>query len=175
MLLTRRRLVQTAATSALAAPFVQTALAYNLPVTNKIYSIEVKHSGKVLAVADASLEQGHRVIQWQYNRDNNEQRWLPVALGNEIYEFRVLHSGQVIAVAEASKDNGVKVIQWPRKQNGPEQQFRVEHWSGDFFYIRPVHSNKFLGISNRSIYDGADLIQWDNSGGDEQRFKFNRV
>jgi hypothetical protein len=137
-----------------------------------IYRIQVKHSGKVLAVGASSLDDVN-IIQWDW-QNGNEQRFRVFDLGADVYMFQALHSGKVMDVYQARTDNGANVIQ-ALINGGTNQQFHVlpaGDSSGNYFFISPIHSNKNLGISASRQDNGAELIQWDNDGGDEQKFLF---
>jgi hypothetical protein len=139
---------------------------------NTIYRIQVKHSGKVIAVG-AYSHYDVNIIQWDW-QDGIEQKFWVFDLGGDIYIFMAVHSGKAIDVYRQSTSNGANVIQAP-KNDGANQQFRLlptGDSSGNYFFISPNHSGKNLGIRASRQDNGAELIQWDNDGGDEQKFIF---
>lgn len=81
------------------------------------------HSGKVLDVAEWSLENGARVIQWDYHGGFN-QRWRVFAEGNVLL-FQNYNSGKYLDVHHFSVDPGGQLVQWEQTGNQNQMFLRV--------------------------------------------------
>jgi hypothetical protein len=81
----------------------------------------VRHSGKVLDIAQASMDDGAPLIQYDWKGGDN-QRFAVDDVGSGNFVIRVKHSGKVLDVAQASKADGAAVTQWGR-HGGPNQQW----------------------------------------------------
>ena len=88
------------------------------------YRISPVHSRKVLAVAEGSLRNGERVLQWDLIESEENQKWRFVPVGEGFYKILAKHSGKCLDVfgGNASQGDGVAVQQWD--YNGGDNQKR---------------------------------------------------
>ena len=81
------------------------------PAEEGYYRITVRHSGKVLDVLDASLEDFAPVVQNTPNGGASQQ-WSVEPVGDGYYRLLARHSGKALNVTGASPVNGALVIQY---------------------------------------------------------------
>jgi hypothetical protein len=131
----------------------------------------------VIAVADASDQPGHRVIDWRWT-DGYEQDWKFVTApipGS--YEIVNRNSGQCLTVpggpgSQFAATPGVGVTQ------GPCASYTTQYWYlGDgspqlakHFTIQNVNSGQYLDIQGGSPDFGTIVDQWTYNGGMNQYF-----
>ena len=127
-----------------------------------------EHSGKVLEVVGASVDDGAQVIQSDYSV-RGSQLMYPEPVGDGYVRLRFQHSGKVLDVLGASPDDGAPVIQW-EWHGGDNQLFRLEPLGDGHVRILAKHSGKVIDVSGASTSNGAQLIQWTWHGGDNQRW-----
>jgi hypothetical protein len=94
------------------------------------YRFVAEHSGKVLDVADASLNNGAPIIQWDWHGGDNQRFRVQNAVGVagngpsgprvKYHRITAVHSGKVLDVAGWSQALGAKVQQWD--WNGTDNQ-----------------------------------------------------
>ncbi|MEV4303348.1 RICIN domain-containing protein, partial [Nonomuraea sp. NPDC049624] len=86
--------------------------------------IIVKHSGKVLAIENASLNQGASLNQYDTGTQDNEKFQLRDA-GDGYVRIIVKHSGKVLAIENASLNQGASLNQYDTGTRDNEK-FRLE-------------------------------------------------
>ncbi len=92
-----------------------------------------------------------------------------------LYRVRINSSGKCVNVSGNSQNDGAQVIQFPCSSNGTNDRFDLVSVGGDVYQIRPTHSGKCLNISGNSTADGAAVIQFRCEGGNNERFRIQRV
>ena len=88
------------------------------------YRIVSAHTGKVWNVADASLQNGAPIIQWDWHGGPSQLFRISPVAGFGGYSIMALHSKKVIDVARASPDAGTELTQWDW-HGGPNQRFHL--------------------------------------------------
>jgi hypothetical protein len=135
------------------------------------YYIVAKHSGKAIAVADASKDNNANIVQWDIAlRDNH---WFKLEDADNGYFYIVAyHSGKGLAVADASKDNNANIVQWDIVARD-NHQFQLKDAGNGYFYIVAKHSGKGLAVDSVSKEDNANIIQWDILVKDNHQWKLD--
>jgi hypothetical protein len=141
------------------------------------YKIVSKSSGKVLDVANFSLNNGGYLHQWDYVGGKNQQ-WQILPLSNGIYKIVSVASGRVIDVEGPSNNNGATIHQWDWK-NTYSQQWKLEGvrtGANQVSYkIINGQSGKVIDVSNNSTANGARIHQWDYVGNSNQLWSIEKV
>jgi nitrite reductase/ring-hydroxylating ferredoxin subunit len=133
----------------------------------------VKHSGKVLAIENASLKDGASLNQYDSGAQDNEKFELRDAGGGYV-RIVVKHSGKVLAIENASLNQGASLNQYdPGTQDNEKFELRD---AGDG-YVRIVvkHSGKVLAIENASLDYGASVNQYDPGTQDNEKFRLEPI
>lgn len=141
-------------------------LSYDPQIT---YRIEAVHSGQVLDVGQASLEERADIIQCLYHGGAN-QHWTIEAATNGAVLIRSINSGKVLDVGWASTADGADIFQceyW----GGSNQLWLIEDAGNGTVLIRNLNSNKVLDVAGASGAMGADVIQATYWGADNQRWR----
>jgi hypothetical protein len=148
--------------------------AYEYPVTtlsNGVYKITARHSGKALDVRDRNLEDGAVVQQWSYGGPTN-QRWRTERQADGTYRFTALHSGKVLGVTGTTDGSAVQQVTW----NGScGQKWHAENRTDGAKTLRSSCGDKVLDVVNASRADGAVLEVWNFSGRSHQAFVLERL
>jgi hypothetical protein len=137
-------------------------------IAQRTVVITARHSGKVLDVAGAGLNDGAAVIQYTRHGDQNQQ-WQITPLSNDEYQLAAVHSGKCLDVAGASTNNSAPLIQWTCNGGG-NQRFRFEPVSATHARLVAVHSGKCVDIAGVSLDNSAAAIQYDCHDGENQQF-----
>jgi len=143
------------------------------PDPQKYYYLIAKHSGKGLAVAGASNDNGANIVQWdKVARDNHQFRFQDA--GNGYFYIVAKHSGKGIAVAGSSNDNSANIVQWDilAKDN---HQFKLQDAGNGYFYIVAKHSGKGLAVPGPSNDNNVNIVQWDILAKDNHQWKIEAV
>ncbi|MCP9751809.1 M12 family metallopeptidase [Ferruginibacter sp. HRS2-29] len=82
-----------------------------VPITTGWYKIKVNQTGKYLAIEGISMDNGARLVQWDFV-DQGNHKFFVQELGGGDYQLSALHSNKYINVAGQSKADGSAVIQW---------------------------------------------------------------
>lgn len=82
-------------------------------ISDGIYTIASKASGKVMDVVDVSMASGAKIQQWT-NYVANNQRFRVESTGDGYYKLTAVHSGKVLDVPNSSTATGVQLQQWGR-------------------------------------------------------------
>jgi hypothetical protein len=146
-------------------------------VSDGIYRITARHSGKVLDVSGgASAQQnGANVQQWEYYGGTNQQ-WIVTMLGAGAYRIAALHSGKVLDVSggPGAQQNGANVQQWS-DLGATNQQWLLTDVDGGHFRVTARHSGKCLDVEGISTATGANVFQYSYNGTDNQRWRFEKL
>ena len=140
-------------------------LELTVPIT---CTIRANHSGKCLAVFNASLDDGANVQQANCSTCSN-QLWQLEHAGDGYYKIVADHSGKCLEVFNASLDDGANVQQ-ASCSDQDNQLWKVEAVGNDLFKISAKHSGKSLEAFN-STADGANVYQADFWSHDNQVWK----
>jgi|GEM_PF-2784049 len=137
---------------------------------NEWYTIIAKHSGKCMDVSGKSIDNGVKIIQYDY-RGGDNQLWKFKPIGNGYFQIIAKHSGKCLDVGSKSINNGAKIIQYDYL-GGDNQLWKLDPVNNGYFRIIAKHSGKCLDVSGMSIDNGVKIIQYDYWGGDNQLWKF---
>ena len=132
-------------------------------------SLMARHSGQVLDVAGASMDNGAPLIQFPANGQAN-QRFRIEPVGDGFVRLVAEHSGLVLDVAGASMDHGAPIIQFPWHGQA-NQRFRIEPVGDGFVRIVAQHSGQVLDVAGASMEHGAPLIQFPWRGQANQQWQ----
>jgi Ricin-type beta-trefoil lectin domain-like len=132
-----------------------------LPPVDTFGSLLAVHSGQVLDVTGASLEDAAPLIQFPFHGGPN-QRFRFEKTG-EPGTFRIVaqHSNKVLDIAGASLNDGAQLVQFTPKDT-VSQRFVLEQQKGelsDYFLIRSKHSGKPIGAAAGSVDGAARVVQ----------------
>ncbi|MDC8829954.1 family 43 glycosylhydrolase [Alteromonas gilva] len=146
---------------------------YANAIDNGVYTITSKHSGKLVEVGSASLDDGANVIQWSAN-GNNTQRWLIAEQSDGYYSVINLNSGKALEVYDWQTANGANVAQF-EDQGLASQRWQInELGDGSVSFINK-HTGKALDLYGFDTSDGANISQWEYWGGDAQRWELTKL
>ena len=155
------------------------------PAGGGYYRIVCQYSGMCLDVAGPSNVEGANLYQWDcHGLDNQlfklEPVWRPVP---GAYAIRSKHSGKCIEVQGSGTVNGSNVAQ--NDLTGSDNQLwefvRIGGGQPDGFRIMNVHSGLCLEVgawgddTPGAGVDGGNVRQWEYVGGDNQKWKIERV
>lgn len=85
--------------------------AYQNSITDGKYKIRVNHTGKYLAIEGISLNNGARLVQWDYAEQGNHQFYVK-SIGGGYYEISAVHSNRFLNASGQAKSDGTPIIQW---------------------------------------------------------------
>ncbi len=122
------------------------------------YIIQSGHSGMLLEVADASMENNASVQQATWS-GHDHQVWLVEHLGNGYYSIKAKHSGKGLDVRDISYDNGAAVQVWDF-WSGDNQLWSIWPNQDDTYRIIARHSGLCLQITGASTAEAAPAEQW---------------
>ncbi|WP_310601593.1 cellulase family glycosylhydrolase [Anaerosporobacter sp.] len=142
-------------------------------VSNEVYKISAKHSGKMLTVSGGSTSDGGNVQQNTDNGSSNQQ-WKVVDAGNGYYKLLAVNSGKALDVEGGYTHDGANVQQW--SDNGSShQKWRIVGTNDGYYKLIAECSGKALDVEGGYTHDGANVQQWSDNGNDQQRWKFTKV
>ncbi len=145
------------------------------PVAGGVYSVKYVHSGKCLAVENASLSNAANVEQRTCN--GNDEQKLKLIEENGVFGLEFQHSGQMLDIEGASLSNGANALQWPLKTSGnrDNQLFDLIDYGDGTYSFAYNHSGQCVDIAGVSTADGANVLQWpckSYPNNQNQRFTF---
>lgn len=141
-------------------------------LSNGVYRMQARHSGRCADVGGSSQTNGTALQQWSCHTGSN-QKWAFTNLNNGYFQIKAQHSGRCLDVAGNSTSNGGKVQQWTC-HGGTNQQWKVDRNSDGSYRLTARSSNKVLDVSGVSTSNGAKLHQWTWGGGQNQRWNLQR-
>ena len=144
---------------------------------------QARHSGKDLAVLNASSSPNQQVVQFTRNNGHGQQ-WevsnLPSPPSNVFAPDRQIRnrlSGLCLDVQNNSTAAGALIVQNPCNVNDPAQRWIItkvaQVFSQSGGYRRYVNKNSGLvmDIAGATTANNARLIQWPSHGGNNQLFQ----
>ena len=141
--------------------------ANTMPVTDGVYKIQSKTSGKLIHAANAA--NGAAAHLWEAaNSDNEIFNFERQSDGT--YKITVLCSNKVLDNPNLSVSNGtqLKFYDW---NGGDNQKWYVFSRGGGDVKIINKYSGKAVDIKNNATANGTPVQQWDDLGVDAQRFR----
>jgi hypothetical protein len=156
------------AAASLIAPQAQAAVD-----TNTWYTIEARHSGLVMDIANASTQPGAALTQYTANNGPNQQ-FRFIDAGGGYYRIQARHSGLVLDVSGRSSANGADIVQWD-DLNGMNQQWQLTENADGYHSIISRSSGKALDVWERSTAPGARVSQYTPTGSANQQWRLTPV
>lgn len=142
-------------------------------ISDGIYTIASKASGKVMDVVDVSTASGAKIQQWT-NYVANNQRFRVESTGDGYYKLTAVHSGKVLDVPNSSTSTGVQLQQWD--DNGSNaQRWRIVDVGGGYYKLVSKASGLAVDVASASTADGAVVQQWTDNGTDAQQWMFTKI
>ncbi|WP_098743959.1 RICIN domain-containing protein [Paenibacillus sp. EZ-K15] len=142
-------------------------------ISNGIYTIGSKASGKVMDVVDVSTASGAKIQQWT-NYVANNQRFRVESTGDGYYKLTAVHSGKVLDVPNSSTSTGVQLQQWD--DNGSNaQRWKIVDVGGGYYKLVSKVSGLAVDVASASTADGAVVQQWTDNGTDAQKWTFTKI
>lgn len=142
-------------------------------VSNGVYTVVSKHSGKLVEVASASLENGANVSQWSAT-EHWTQSWIITDEGDGYYSIVNANSGKAMEVYDWGTADGDNVAQYDY-WGGDSQLWSITDLGNGYYSIVNKFSGKSLDLLNSDTADGANIIQWSYWGGDGQQWQLDQV
>jgi lysophospholipase L1-like esterase/fibronectin type 3 domain-containing protein len=139
-------------------------------LSNGVYKITARNSGKALDVVGVSTTNGARIQQWDW-ADGSNQKWKVESLGSGLYKITAMHSLKSLDVVDASLGNGAQIQQWDFSNN-TNQKWTIENLGTGYYKLIASHSNKVLTVPGASITNGTLITQSDWTSGTEQQWQF---
>jgi lysophospholipase L1-like esterase/fibronectin type 3 domain-containing protein len=139
-------------------------------ITNGIYEITNRNSGKAIDVAGVSTANGARIQQWDWANGSN-QKWRVESLGGGLFKITAQNSLKSLDVVDASTANGAQIQQWDYSGN-TNQKWTIENLGTGYYRLIASHSNRVLTVPGASTTNGILLTQNDWTGGTEQQWQF---
>ncbi|MGG3307974.1 RICIN domain-containing protein [Paenibacillus sp. 2KB_20] len=142
-------------------------------ISDGIYTIASKASGKVMDVVDVSTASGAKIQQWT-NYVANNQRFRVESTGDGYYKLTAVHSGKVLDVPSSSTSTGVQLQQWD--DNGSNaQRWKIVDVGGGYYKLVSKVSGLAVDVASSSTADGAVVQQWTDNGTDAQKWLFTKI
>jgi len=141
--------------------------------TDVDYHIVARHSGKGLAVENASTSDGANIIQATTTNAENDN-WRLQSVGEGYYHIIAQHSGKAANVEGGSQADGASVIQWPAASD-TNDDWCFQPTDGGYYTVVARHSGQVMDVFGASIADGADIIQWPDESGGNQQWKLEPI
>lgn len=148
-----------------------TTVALNLTSPAGWFELVARHSGKCLAVQNASQTPGALTEQWTCS-GGTSQLWQATPVANGAFEIVANNSGAGLDVQGSSTANGALVQQWPY-WGGANQRWLLQPTSGGYYQIVSVNSGSCLDVSGgpSATQDGILIQQWTCLGGTNQQWE----
>ncbi len=134
-------------------------LVSRLPITNGVYRIQARHSGKVLDVQNSGTADGTPVQQWDW-RNNAWQKWTFLATADGYFKIRGQNSGKLLEVGGLSRNNGGTMNIWG-DANVHQQHWAVTPVGGGHFILTNRLSQRVLNVPDASTANGTVVDQQD--------------
>lgn len=145
------------------------AKAASRTISNGIYYIRNRHSGKFIDIDYRGTANGTRVIQYDFNGGSNQQFKVTYE-SNGYYSIKPMHvPNQTSAIdmrnTSAANTNGTDAQIWKYTGKLREQDFIISAASGGGYQIGTRLSNgrKVLEVTNSSYANGETIQIWDYS------------
>ena len=142
-------------------------------ISNEIYKITAKHSGKALDVVGGYTNDGANVQQWTDN-GNAQQQWKVIDVGGGYYKLISVNSGKALDVEGGYTHDGANVQQWADNSSS-HQRWKILSTGDGYYKLIAECSQKALDVVGGYTNDGANVQQWTDNGNDQQKWKFTRV
>ncbi|GIP23112.1 RICIN domain-containing protein [Paenibacillus sp. J22TS3] len=142
-------------------------------ISNGVYTLASKVSGKVMDVTDVSMASGAKIQQWTNYTASNQQFRIE-STGDGYYKLTAVHSGKVLDVPNSSTAAGVQLQQWD--DNGTNaQRWRIVDAGGGYYKLVSKVNGLVVDVSGSSTADGAAVQQWTDNGTDAQKWALTKI
>jgi len=142
-------------------------------VSDGLYRITSRSSGKDLMVLNSSTNNGAAVVQYSY-AGSRSQQWYVINHGTTgNYSLINANSLQSLDVFDNSTNPGTIIAQWPY-WGGNGQKWKLAA-SSNYRTIVSVLSGYPLDVLNFSTANNAEIIQWNATGATNQQWTFTRL
>ncbi|OZB98815.1 RICIN domain-containing protein [Paenibacillus sp. XY044] len=142
-------------------------------ISNGVYTLASKASGKVMDVVDVSMARGAKIQQWTNYTASNQQFRIE-STGDGYYKLTAVHSGKVLDVPNSSTAAGVQLQQWD--DNGTNaQRWSIIDAGGGYYKLVSKVSGLAVDVSGSSTADGAAVQQWTDNGTDAQKWALTKI
>ncbi|MEV6954237.1 RICIN domain-containing protein [Streptomyces sp. NPDC051183] len=142
--------------------------------------LKAEHSGKCLAIGNASLRNGTNATQSTCADDSENQKFDMVPTGAGTFELKFKHSGKCLDVESSGTTNGTVVQQWwcVGVQNQRWRLVMVDI-ANELYELRPAHTaanaQRCLNIASAGKDDGAAAQLASCSGSAAQKWRIQPV
>lgn len=142
-------------------------------ISNGVYTLASKASGKVMDVVDVSMASGAKIQQWTNYTATNQQFRIE-STGDGYYKLTAVHSGKVLDVPNSSTTAGVQLQQWD--DNGTNaQRWSIVDVGGGYYKLVSKANGLVVDVSGSSTADGAAVQQWTDNGTDAQKWALTKI
>lgn len=142
-------------------------------ISNGVYTLASKASGKVMDVVDVSMASGAKIQQWTNYTATNQQFRIE-STGDGYYKLTAVHSGKVLDVPNSSTASGVQLQQWD--DNGTNaQRWSIVDVGGGYYKLVSKANGLVVDVSGSSTADGAAVQQWMDNGTDAQKWALTKI
>lgn len=142
-------------------------------ISNGVYTLASKASGKVMDVIDVSMASGAKIQQWTNYTATNQQFRIE-STGDGYYKLTAVHSGKVLDVPNSSTASGVQLQQWD--DNGTNaQRWSIVDVGGGYYKLVSKANGLVIDVSSSSTADGAAVQQWTDNGTDAQKWALTKI
>ncbi|MCM2998280.1 RICIN domain-containing protein [Paenibacillus cellulositrophicus] len=142
-------------------------------ISNGVYTLASKASGKVMDVVDVSMASGAKIQQWTNYTATNQQFRIE-STGDGYYKLTAVHSGKVLDVPNSSTAAGVQLQQWD--DNGTNaQRWSIVDVGGGYYKLVSKANGLVVDVSGSSTADGAAVQQWTDNGTDAQKWALTKI
>ncbi|GGN49972.1 galactosylceramidase [Streptomyces albiflavescens] len=138
------------------------------PGTTTTYKIVNRSSGKVLAVAGSSSDDGAAIVQ-QADTGVASQRWRVVQDGGYVQLVNT-RSNRALDVPGFSTTQGTQLVQWT-VNGGENQQWTLGTANDGYQTLVNRHSGYLADVSGASGAQDAPVVQWPSNGGANQQWQ----
>jgi hypothetical protein len=141
------------------------------------YKIVAGHSGKVLAVQDASTANNANIIQQTYTAgDTPNDEWKLDDMGGGYYRIVNRYSGKAIDMPGANMNPSTAFIQYtPSTADNQKFQLIQLNVPEGVYNLTVKHSGLNADVSGGSNSEGATVLQWTAGTGSNQKFQITSV
>ncbi|GIF38859.1 MGH1-like glycoside hydrolase domain-containing protein [Actinoplanes xinjiangensis] len=137
--------------------------------TRPTFKIFNRHSGKLLAVENASTADGAPVQQYS-DTGTLDHRWELVDNGDGWFRIRNLNSGKVLGVAGMSTADSAPIVQYDDNGTADHLWLPLDAGDGNHKLVNR-HSGRLLAVEAMSTADSAAVQQYHDNNTDDQQWQ----
>lgn len=138
-------------------------------LANGTYTINAKHSNKVMSVQGWSSDNGGIIEQWDNLCRGNEK--FSVQYTSSGYIIKPSYNNKVLSVNNYSIANGASIVQWDDLTQS-HQRYQIVNLGSGYYKIVSRHSNKCLAVTGSGMNNGDDIVQWEWLNSDNFKWAF---